>query len=122
MRANRQQSSTVSRPFQWLAAALSLLVLALGPLAVRPDWHVAVHVHAGDTAHGDHDHSHEAPPDERGCAIELFAAGHVDVVAFASPAINALDFVAFELTIPAGRPTPALLHLEPPGRAPPFSA
>jgi hypothetical protein len=122
MGANRPQSSTASRPFQWLAAALSLLILALGPLAVRPDWHAAVHVYTGDTAHDDHDHSHDAPPDERGCAIALFAAGHVDAVAFPSPVINVLGLVVFELTVPAERPTPALLHLEPTGRAPPFSA
>jgi len=119
---NQEQCTAVSRPFRWLAAVLSLLMLAFGPLAVRPDWHAAVHVHSGDTAHGDHDHSHDAPPDERGCAIALFAAGHIDLVAFPSPVINALGLVVFELTIPAGRPPPALLHLEPPGRAPPFSA
>ena len=75
MGANPPQSSTAFRPFRWLAAALSLLVLALGPLAVRPDWHAAVHAHTGQTAQCEQDHPQDAPPDERGCAIELFAAG-----------------------------------------------
>jgi hypothetical protein len=122
MGANPPPSSTASRPFRWLAVALSLLVLALGPLAVRPDWHAAVHAHTGDTAHGDHNHSPDAPPDTRGCAIELFAAGHVDLAAFAAPVTCPVRAVVFELSIPGGRPalTPSLL--EPPGRAPPFFA
>ena len=122
MSDNQRQSSEASRPFWWLTVALSLLVLALGPLAVRPDWHAAVHVHAGDTAHGDHDHSQDAPAQQRGCAIALFAAGHVDLVTFASPVVCPVRPVVFELSIPAGRPalTPSLS--EPPGRAPPFFA
>jgi hypothetical protein len=122
MGANRHQSSTASRPFQWLAVALSVLMLALGPLAVRPDWHATVHVYIGDTAHDDCGRSQDAPADERGCAIALFAAGHIDLVAFPSPVTNPVRPVVFELTIPEGRPTPAPSLLEPPGRAPPFFA
>jgi hypothetical protein len=54
--------------------------------------------------------------------IALLAAGHIDQVALPSPVIKPVRPFAFELTIPGGRPTPALLHLEPPGRAPPFLA
>lgn len=122
MSACKQQSSTVCRPFQWLASMLPLLVIGLGLLAVRPDWHEAMHVQTADAAHHDHGHPHDDAAGEQSCAIELFASGLVDSVTFSSPISLSDTAVLLELTFPHEPATLAGTRLEPPGRAPPFSA
>jgi hypothetical protein len=117
-----QQSCRWCPPFQWLAAVLPLLVIALGLLAVRPDWHEAMHVQGTDGTHHDHGHDHGESTDERGCAIELFASGLVDSVAFSSPVPAPVQAIIAELTLPDERLLFASSRLEPPGRAPPFFA
>lgn len=109
-------------PFQWLAAVLPLLVIALGLLAVRPDWHAAMHVQGADGTHHEHGHDHGEGADERGCAIELFASGLIDSVAFGSPVVAPVRAMVAELTLPDERLLFASRRLEPPGRAPPFFA
>lgn len=120
MTASQQPCGKVPRHIRWNAALLSFLLIALGLLAVRPDWHAAVHDHCSEVAHGEHDHLPDAPPEERGCAIALLASGQVDLVVSLTPVICARGPVVFEQGIPVGRPTTSLSRLEPPGRAPPI--
>lgn len=118
----RQQSGRLCPPLQWLAAALPLLVIALGLLAVRPDWHEAMHVQGADVPHHEHGHDHGDGNDERSCAIELFASGLVDSVASVSPVVAPVRSLIAALILSDKRPLFASHRLEPPGRAPPFFA
>lgn len=114
-----QQSRRLCPPFQWLAAGLPLLVIALGLLAVRPDWHAAVHVPIADAAAHKTKHSHDADTAERGCAIELFAAGLIESMTFGAPALKPHEIFATKLALPTEQLLIAAVRLEPPGRAPP---
>ena len=107
------------KPVQWLAAVLPLLVIALGVLAIRPDWHAAMHVQTPDASHHDHGHSRDPGTDERGCAIELFASGLVDSVDSLSLMVQPVTTNSLILLAPSERPSFASSHVEPPGRAPP---
>jgi hypothetical protein len=116
------QSRRFYSPLQWLASVLPLLVIALGLMAVRPDWHEAMHVQGADRTHHEHGHDHGKSTDERGCTVELFASCLVDVVAFTSPVVAPVRAVVAELTLSHARPLFASSRLEPPGRAPPSLA
>jgi hypothetical protein len=107
------------KPVQWLAIALPLWVIALGVLAIRPDWHAAMHVQTPDASHHDHGHPRNTGTDERGCAIQLFASGLVDSVDSFSLMVQPATASSLILLAPSERPSFASSHLEPPGRAPP---
>jgi len=122
MSSPKHQLGVVPQPLRWLAAALPLVLIALGVLAVRPDWHAAMHVQTADATHQDHGHSHDEGQDERGCAIELFASGMVDSAAALSPVVQPVSAFTLLLLAPCERLSFASLRLEPPGRAPPFAS
>ena len=122
MTVAKQHAGRLSKPFQWVATLLAVTVIALGTLAARPDWHAAVHDQLGDAAHHDHGHSPEGPTDESGCAIQMFASGLVDSVAFASLPIAPTREVVAVRILPDERPSLASTFLEPPGRAPPSAS
>lgn len=119
MSPKNQQSSRLCPPWQWLAAGLPLLVVVLGLLAVRPDWHEAVHVLIADTAAHPPEHSHDADTTERGCAIELFASGLIDSVTCGALALKPQAAVATELSPATDQLLIGAVRREPPGRAPP---
>lgn len=110
-----------------LAGALVLLVVGLGLLGVRPDWHASFHALTTAHEHPTHSesaagaHDHEAPAqnhDDAGCAIELFASGQVELLATATGPL-----LPPQITFLAGTSSlaglSAHLGLAPPGRAPP---
>jgi len=127
------QPNAPTRLKSGFAVLLVFLVVALGLLAARPDWHAGFHslnaaVHVHDHAHADdvghHHHEHESGDsddhDDAGCAIELFANGQVDSVD--------VDVCTLLTTRPIPlAPSVSLawysthLGLSPPGRAPPVT-
>lgn len=122
MNSPNPQPKRLVWPLQWLALALPLLVIGLGLVAVRPDWHAALHVQDADAGHAHHGHAHDAADSELGCAIELFALGLVESGA-ASPVVGQPAGVfSLTLSIPADLLLIASARLEPPGRAPPFAS
>ena len=114
-----QPKRRLPSPARWLAAALPLLVIALGLLAARPDWHAATHVQAEDFSHHDQGHPTDTSADERGCAVELFASGLIDSVAFASTALQPQTAGTVDLDCSETRFSSVASWPEPPGRAPP---
>lgn len=116
-----------------LAVFMALIVLAMGVLAVRPDWHESFHcltstshchqiaIHLEEHGHPQHAPDDPGNHDETGCAIECFANGHVDSVdpvEGSEPATRrALSAQTCSLTWHASQ-----LGLSSPGRAPPSFA
>lgn len=112
-----------------MAAGLVLLLLLIGSLAARPDWHAAFH--SGDTAgHGSlesalHQSCDPGPADshpggsDEGCAIKLYASGGINLaetpptIPLPEPELNQV------LVSPSRTPAVASSLREPPGRAPP---
>lgn len=109
------------------AALLSLVVVALSLVSVRPDLHEAfheVHAHHHAAAHAESDsHSHsgsEPHHHEQGCGIELFASGAV--VGAAAPLLLPRPIPPFSMVFmdTGCRVARVGAYLEPPGRAPPI--
>ena len=122
MSSRNPQPRQLCQPFQWLALALPLLVIGLGLIAVRPDWHAALHVQDADVERAHHGHSHDTDDNELGCAIELFASGLVECFSAGSPVAQPAGVFSLTLSFPT---EPSLIdsaRLEPPGRAPPFAS
>lgn len=122
MNSQHPQPKRLARPFQWLALALPLLVIALGLVAVRPDWHAALHVQDADAAHAHHGHSHHSSDNELGCAIELFASGLVEIVLAGAAVGQPASVLSLTLSFTPGLLLISSARLEPPGRAPPFAS
>ncbi|HAV61265.1 MAG TPA: hypothetical protein DCY13_02755 [Verrucomicrobiales bacterium] len=104
---------------------MAALAVALGLLAVRPDWHSAFHQlprshnHAHDDEGSPHGHEHDFPAhDDAGCAIELFAGGQVEFLdAVTGPLLP--PQIAFSASTSSLAGLSAHLGFAPPGRAPP---
>ena len=127
MSSRNSQPKRLVWPLQWLAMALPLLVIGLGLIAVRPDWHAALHVEDADAGHAHHGHAHEGHShhgtgNEFGCAIELFASGMVESVSASAVAGQPADAFSLTLVVSAELLLIASERLEPPGRAPPFAS
>jgi hypothetical protein len=98
------------------AAALAMLVMLLGLLAVSPEAHAWTHTKAEATADADHDHASTSP--HHHCAITEFAHG----------VTPALDLIVVSEPVSPGEvtyPAPSILDLPEtpwrllPGRGPP---
>lgn len=122
MNSRNPQPKRLAWPLQWLALALPLLVIGLGLVAVRPDWHAMLHVQNADVGHAHHGHSHDDADNELGCAIELFAAGLVEIVSASAAVEQPAAVFSLTLASPSGFLLIASARLEPPGRAPPFTS
>lgn len=122
MSSRNPQPKRLARPLQWLALALPLLVIGLGLVAARPDWHALLHVQNADAGHAHHGHSHDEADNELGCAIELFASGLVELVSARAVVERPADVFSLTLASPSGFLLIASARLEPPGRAPPFAS
>lgn len=108
-----------------LVFVLSVMLVAIGQLATRPDWHAGFHAsysesQSCDQILGPGDASECPDQNESGCAIDLYSAGGLHVTEASAPilpqGINELNRLALSTEIP-----PIIRSVrEPPGRAPPF--
>lgn len=121
MSSRNPQPRRLVRPLQWLALTLPLLVIGLGLVAVRPDWHALLHVQNADAGHAHHGHSHDEADNELGCAIELFASGLVEIVSGGSALNQPPGAFSIALAFPSDLLRISSARLEPPGRAPPIA-
>lgn len=127
----RRFSAATLRPV--VAGLLVAIILVIGLLSIRPDWHELVchhhdnpasdacahHAHDGHTASADAGDQHDGGSDESGgCAVSLFGHGHVLALAPCALIVPDTrltgDFATFEAIILA-----RTAYLLPQGHAPP---
>lgn len=112
----------LSLPFRWMAVTLPLLVVALGVLACRPDWHAALHASLTSGTHQDGKNSQPDGKDEAACAIHMYAQGQMHFVALPLPDLAPSSVISQIAVIPLQVLVPTSPSTGPPGRAPPVAS
>jgi len=106
------------------AVLLILLVVGVGQLSVRPDWHSSYHSFIGDAHHSapceSEDDPHPGDHEENGCVVDSFAQGGVFFEFPSQLTTDLRDGRSAEFSLLTEEPHAAFHDRGPPGRAPPF--
>ena len=123
MNSQRRQTRQIHGSLKWFAVALSVVVVGLGMLAVRPDWHAALHAQtAGTVDQEQQPHSDQDAPGESGCAIAMFASGLIDCLPIGLAASEPGSVSSWSVGIHQIIFVSCIACLEHPGRSPPFAS